>query len=87
MTRYQEIRAASKSMRKKVNSTTEITLMDWERAARRMTIRVLGRTIVMDDETAENAFLDFLFSEYRLHGKTMMEMADPAAAQLTPPGS
>jgi hypothetical protein len=69
---YQQIRAAGKSMHKKVISTTTTNLhFSLGRAAKRMTIPVLGRIIQPDDETAQNAFLDFVFCEYRVDGLTV----------------
>jgi hypothetical protein len=84
MTLYQQIRAAGRSMHEKVIATANNPHFNLGRAAKRMTIPVLGRIIQPDDETAQNAFLDFVFSEYRVDGKTIAEMADPTAAQLTP---
>jgi hypothetical protein len=39
---------------------------------------------VFDDETAQNAFFDFWFNEYRVGGKSLAESADPVAAGLSP---
>jgi hypothetical protein len=84
MTLYQEIRAAGTSMADKVMNAAEGILSEVARAARRMTIPVLGRGILVKNETTQIALLDFFWSEYRREGKTFAEMIDPVAAQLTP---
>lgn len=52
------------------------------RIAKRMTIPVVGRTIVFDGEAAQNAYFDFWCHEYRVNGKNLLEQVDPVAADL-----
>lgn len=54
------------------------------RIAKRMTLPVTERTLVFDDEVAQNALLDFWFNEYRVNGKSLAQSVDPVAARLTP---
>ncbi len=58
--------------------------LDWDptRIAKRMTLPHVGHTLIFDGDTAQNAFLDFWYHEYRLEGKNLVEHADPAAAGL-----
>jgi hypothetical protein len=84
MTLYQEIRAAGKAMHGKALAATRHLDFDPHRIARRMTLPVVGRTLIFDDEVAQNAFFDFWFHEYRLEGRSLVESVDPVAAGLEP---
>ena len=82
MTSYQQIRAAGKAMHSKVLNATKHLDFHPVRIAKRMTVPVAGRTLIFDDEVAQNAFFDFWSHEYRVDGKTLLEHVDPAAASL-----
>jgi len=82
MTPYQTIRAAGKAMHTKALDSTRHLDFNPIRIAKRMTLPVIGRTLVFDGEAAQNAFFDFWSHEYRVNGKTLVEHVDPAAAGL-----
>jgi hypothetical protein len=84
LTLYQEIRAAGKSMHSKALKATHHLDFDMLRIAKRMTLPLVGRTLVFDGEVAQNALLDFWFHEYRVNGKSLVESVDPVAAGLEP---
>ena len=84
MTLYQEIRAAGKAMQSKALAATGHLDFNPMRMAKRMTLPVVGRTLVFDSESAENAFLDFWFHEYRVNGKSLVESVNSVAAGLEP---
>ncbi|HWI57696.1 MAG TPA: hypothetical protein VNZ22_10755 [Bacillota bacterium] len=84
MTLYEELRVAGKAMHAKVLAATQHLDFNPVRIAKRMTIPVVGRTILFDDESVQNAFLDFWFHEYRVNGKSLAQSVDPVAAGLTP---
>src|SRR6266446_6190960 len=84
MTLYQELRAAGKAMHGKALEATQRLDLNPLRMARRMTLPVVGRTLVFDSEVAQNGFFDFWFHEYRVNGKPLAESVDPVAAGLTP---
>ncbi len=50
--------------------------------AKRMTLPVLGGSLVFDREGATHAFADFWSYEYRVNGKSLLEQIDPVAAGL-----
>ncbi|MCP5519534.1 MAG: hypothetical protein H7A45_20015 [Verrucomicrobiales bacterium] len=80
---YRQVRATSSSMHGKVIGLSESLGFDAARMARRMTLPVAGRTLLFDGELAQAAFMDFWFHEYRLDGRCLPELADPAVARLT----
>src|SRR5947207_5260771 len=81
---YKEVRAAGKSMHRKVlDATKGLKGFDPIKIARRMTLPMSGQTLIFDDETAQNAFFDFWFHEYLVEGKSLASSADPAKAGLT----
>lgn len=84
MTLYQEIRAAGKSMYGKSLAATRHLDFNMLLAAKRMTLPISGKTLIFDGEVAQNAFMDFWFSEYRVQGKSLAESVDPVAAGLSP---
>src|SRR2546426_3312667 len=84
MTEYQEIRAAGMSVHSKALKATKHLDFNPVRIAKRMTLPVVGRTLMFDDEVQQNAFFDFWCHEYRVNGKSLMESVDPIAAGLTP---
>lgn len=50
--------------------------------ARRMTIPIIGSSIVFDHQGAMEGFADFATYEYRVNGKSLLEQLDPVAAVL-----
>ncbi len=84
MTPYQEIRAAGKSLHGKALQATRGLDFNPLRIAKRMTLPLVGRTLIFDDEVVQTAFFDFWFHEYRLNGKSLVESVDPVAAGLEP---
>ncbi len=82
MTPYQTIRAAGKAMHSKTLDATRHLDFHPARIAKRMTLPVMGRMLVFDDEVAQNAFFDFWTHEYRVNDKTLVEHVDPAAAGM-----
>ncbi|MBI2928529.1 MAG: hypothetical protein HYY24_22905 [Verrucomicrobia bacterium] len=83
-TLYQEIRAAGKAMHGKLLEATRGLGFHPLRIAKRMTLPVVGRTLIFDDEATQNAFFDFWVHEYRVNAKSLVESVDPVAAGLDP---
>ena len=67
-------------MHSKAIEATKHLDFDPGRIAKRMTMPVVGRTLIFADEVVQNAFFDFWSYEYRVNGKTLVETVDPAAA-------
>jgi hypothetical protein len=82
MTLYQEIRAAGKTLHAKALDATEQPGFHPAQIARRMTLPMSGRTLLFDGEGTQNAFFDFWFHEFRVHGKSLVESVDQVAAGL-----
>ncbi|MCU0772249.1 MAG: hypothetical protein MUE94_10850 [Verrucomicrobia bacterium] len=84
MTTYQEIRAAGKTMSQKCLEATRHLDYQPGPIAKRMTLPTAGKTLIFQDEVAQNAFFDFWFAEYRLNGRTLVDSVDPVQAGLQP---
>ena len=81
---YKELRAASKSVHSKVlDATKGLKGFDLIKIARRLTLPISGQTLLFHDETAQNAFFDFWYHEYRVEGRSLAESVDTAKAGLT----
>ena len=84
MTTYQEIRAVGKELHKKLLDATQHLNFHPIRIAKRMTLPVLGRALVLGDESEQNAYFDFWMHEYRVDGKSLAESVDPTLEPFTP---
>src|ERR1041385_3433923 len=84
MATYEEIRAAGRSMYKKVLAAAKPLDFNLFRMAKQMGITVLQRTVVLDNEIAQDALANFHFNEYRVDGKTLAQSVDSVTAGLTP---
>lgn len=82
MISYKDIRAAGMAMSNKVVKATSHLDFNPIRIAKRMTLPVVGRTLVFDGEVAQNAYFDFWSHECRVNGKNLLEHVDPMAAGL-----
>jgi hypothetical protein len=83
LSKYVEIRAAGRTMSDKTMDAATGKGFDPVRAAKSMGLPVPGRTVLFDSEMDMAAFRDFWQHEFRWNGKTVIEAADPAAANLT----
>lgn len=84
MTTYQEIRSVGKELHTKLLDRTQHLDFHPIRIAKRMTLPVVGRTLVFDDESEQNAYFDFWMHEYRVNGKSMAESVDLEPGPYTP---
>lgn len=83
MTSYETLRAAGKALYPKALNATRHLDFNPIRIAKRMTLSVMGRTLLFDGEWSQTAFFDFWIYEYRVDGKTLIQHVDPAAAGLS----
>lgn len=84
MTEYQELRVAGRSLYEKMIQASDREAFSPIRIAKRMTLPVLGRTLVMRGETDQAALSDYWLFEYRAGGRTLVHSVDPVAAGLSP---
>lgn len=84
MTAYQEIRATGKALQIKIMEATKNLGFKPSQIAKQMTLPIVGRTLLFDNEAVQNAFFDFWYHEFKLNGKSLVESVDPIAAGLLP---
>ncbi len=80
---YPELRAAGKSMFEKVIACAKPSSgFEFPQAARALGLPTPGNVLVFDGEEDIAALSDFFLAEFRVHGRTLVETCDPAAAAL-----
>lgn len=82
--RYTHFRHVSRGLPSKVFAATRELPFDIFKAAKKLGIPVNGRTLIFDDETDQNALMDFCLHELRPNERSMVECCDLDAMGLSP---
>ncbi len=81
---YKRLRATGRELVPKILKATRDSGHDMLKAARKITLPVQGRTLIFDDETDQNALMDFFIHEFRAGGRRVVDCCDPEAMGLSP---
>jgi hypothetical protein len=81
--RYRQLRAAGKRLISKMYDVAKGPEFDIGKAAKKLTIRVVERTLVFDGETDTAALADFYLNEMRFGGKRILDVLAESGTALT----
>ncbi len=84
MTLYEELRAAGKELNKKVLEIPLLAGIDPVHVAKKLTLRLAGRTLMFAGDADRAAYFDFWLHEYKVDGKSLLDHLSPEASALTP---
>lgn len=84
MSEYTDIRKAGRELHAKVLVASHALDYDLMQVAKRLGVRRSGRTLIFEEETEQNAFMDFQLHEFPIQGRSLLAAINAQSLDLTP---